>query len=437
MKFKFVSIGVDVLDWISIICTFSLLSCICVLKWNALSPTAAWAFQPEILFVATLLLSGICIDRQKKTERILPFIGVALVFAGLAMLLTDSAWSKLLLCMGMGPLLCAGLYRLWQQIPLPAFVVAICCGASAGITLSAIPMILNNYHIWPLLTSGLAVGTISGFLRPGKALHKTCAPRGPSTFNRTNLNILVAVIWGLSSLGTGVSYKWFFLDVPLPAFVHVALLCTGICATGFVLLRLELNRALSFFLGMLVIFNLLQLIAHDDNSFTSAMSYVLFGIYFAGFLFCPLLIWQENATAFRVGLGLSAGFICLIIIPRTLSIIVPPSWLFETKPGWILQTASLILLFFSFCLFTRQPRPAAFAHAPIVQPAGSDTRSPLPDHITRRERDVAILVLQGKTNKEISLHLNIAESTVKTHIGNLLGKTQCGTKSQFIAAYRR
>lgn len=437
MNFKKYLCCVDILDWISIVCTFALLACICILKWNALSPAETLPLQPEVMLVVTLLLSGLWMNKWKPAKRILPFIGIILVFFGLVILLDKGAWSKIFLCVGMGPILCTNLYKLWQQLQPRAFVAVICCGGSIGMIFVAIPMILNNYHIWPLLTSGLAVGIIVGFLRPDKdtMLQKTKISTASPAFNKTTLNIFVATIWGLSSLGTGVSYKWFFLDVPLPAFIHVILLCTGFCVTGIMLLRLELNHALSLFWGMLVVFNLLQLIAHNDCPFTNAVSYMLFGMYLAGFLFFPLLIWQEDVNAFRIGLGLSMGFICQIIAPRTLSIIAPQNWLFETRSGWILQTTLLVLLFFSFCFFNRKFFMAAFAQVSSTQPEKTDTRNPLPDYFTKREYEVAMLILQGKTNREISIHLNIAESTVKTHIGNLLGKAQCNTKSQFISAY--
>jgi len=42
--------------------------------------------------------------------------------------------------------------------------------------------------------------------------------------------------------------------------------------------------------------------------------------------------------------------------------------------------------------------------------------------LSRRERQVLYLIVEGKTNKEIALNLNIAEQTVKNHIDNLYQK---------------
>lgn len=48
--------------------------------------------------------------------------------------------------------------------------------------------------------------------------------------------------------------------------------------------------------------------------------------------------------------------------------------------------------------------------------------SPLADTLTDREIDVLQLIGQGRSNPEIAADLFIAETTVKTHVGNLLMK---------------
>ncbi|SNY25329.1 regulatory protein, luxR family [Paractinoplanes atraurantiacus] len=58
--------------------------------------------------------------------------------------------------------------------------------------------------------------------------------------------------------------------------------------------------------------------------------------------------------------------------------------------------------------------------------AGRLTASPPapagPPDLTDREREVLLLVAQGLSNLEISGRLQVAEATVKTHIGRILGK---------------
>ncbi|USG63802.1 response regulator transcription factor [Brevibacillus ruminantium] len=59
---------------------------------------------------------------------------------------------------------------------------------------------------------------------------------------------------------------------------------------------------------------------------------------------------------------------------------------------------------------------------------------PVPDVLTPREREIVTYVGAGKTNREISDALIIAENTVKNHIKNILEKLQLVNRVQ-LAAY--
>ena len=50
--------------------------------------------------------------------------------------------------------------------------------------------------------------------------------------------------------------------------------------------------------------------------------------------------------------------------------------------------------------------------------------------LTARERDVLLLVAQGRSNRDIGRTLSIGERTVQTHLGNVLTKLQLASRTQ-------
>ena len=50
--------------------------------------------------------------------------------------------------------------------------------------------------------------------------------------------------------------------------------------------------------------------------------------------------------------------------------------------------------------------------------------------LTARERDVLLLVAQGRSNRDIGQVLSIGERTVQTHLGNVLTKLQLASRTQ-------
>ncbi|MBV8197460.1 MAG: hypothetical protein JO263_04955, partial [Candidatus Eremiobacteraeota bacterium] len=53
--------------------------------------------------------------------------------------------------------------------------------------------------------------------------------------------------------------------------------------------------------------------------------------------------------------------------------------------------------------------------------------------LTRRERQIAALVHDGKTNREIAAILVVSERTVEAHLSNLFGKLRLGSRTQLAA----
>jgi DNA-binding CsgD family transcriptional regulator len=53
--------------------------------------------------------------------------------------------------------------------------------------------------------------------------------------------------------------------------------------------------------------------------------------------------------------------------------------------------------------------------------------------LSGRERDVLVLLAQGKTTAQIADALVVTENTVRTHVGNLLGKLEMDSREAAIA----
>lgn len=66
------------------------------------------------------------------------------------------------------------------------------------------------------------------------------------------------------------------------------------------------------------------------------------------------------------------------------------------------------------------------------KPAGA-----IPFALSEREREVLVLLAQGRSNREIAEKLHITEGTVKNHVSNILGKLQAENRTQAADIARR
>jgi len=136
--------------------------------------------------------------------------------------------------------------------------------------------------------------------------------------------------------------------------------------------------------------------------------------------------WVELSNKFRFNLFLTGMLMSLMLIFN----------LFGVKISEV-QISSMILCLkpMILCLVIYLPVMNVLNRLMVKQnekkePDLSDLRT-----LSRRETEVYEMAIQGFNNKEISVKLYIAESTVKKHMQNILKKTSCDDRHMLINKY--
>ena len=87
------------------------------------------------------------------------------------------------------------------------------------------------------------------------------------------------------------------------------------------------------------------------------------------------------------------------------------------------QVASKLLIEFG-----RRTRPS-----PPGRPEPSQSQG---DDLTEREQEVLVLLAEGRSNRDIGAALFLAESTVKNHVSNILGKLHAANRTHAVTLAR-
>ncbi|MCL2031157.1 MAG: helix-turn-helix transcriptional regulator [Oscillospiraceae bacterium] len=123
---------------------------------------------------------------------------------------------------------------------------------------------------------------------------------------------------------------------------------------------------------------------------------------------------------------------------------------FDTR--WFILIIGLPALLAVVCAaiaIAREKRKALLAPAPenmvvpvtdidaaVAKAMTSGQHYAFPEDLTGREREVARLIMRGKSIREMMKDLTVTEATVKKHIGNVLEKGGCENQKEFILKYR-
>jgi len=67
----------------------------------------------------------------------------------------------------------------------------------------------------------------------------------------------------------------------------------------------------------------------------------------------------------------------------------------------------------------------------VLEEVFQPTEKPLsPDPLTKREIEVLQVLAKGKSNRDIAEELSISETTVRTHVSNILGKLHLASRTE-------
>lgn len=132
-----------------------------------------------------------------------------------------------------------------------------------------------------------------------------------------------------------------------------------------------------------------------------------------------------------IGFGLL--ILCLLILFRIGEVNFIKS---DVKLEVIVAIAALIFFFVGLYFnYHSQKKAAESSNSPVT----SETSKPVIDFeqikklgLTQREHDVLVKMAEGLSNQEIATALYLSESTIKTHVSNILFKLDAKRRTQAI-----
>lgn len=98
-----------------------------------------------------------------------------------------------------------------------------------------------------------------------------------------------------------------------------------------------------------------------------------------------------------------------------------------------------LIFFFAGLYFNNQAqkRISANSNEPHVSVQSIDYNQIKKVGLTQREHDVLVKMAEGLSNQEIAEHLFLSESTVKTHVSNILFKLDAKRRTQAVQAAKK
>ena len=133
-------------------------------------------------------------------------------------------------------------------------------------------------------------------------------------------------------------------------------------------------------------------------------------------------------------LGFGLMILCLLILFRLGQVNFIKG---DVKLEVIVAIAALLFFFIGLYFNHRQQQKAETAPAPSPATGSIDYEQLRKSGLSQREHEVLVKMAEGLSNQEIATALFLSESTVKTHVSNILFKLEAKRRSQAVQVARQ
>lgn len=195
------------------------------------------------------------------------------------------------------------------------------------------------------------------------------------------------------------------------------------------------NRILNVIILTFLILSLFFILGKSHGSWVLAMNYTLGYHFFSGSMLMVLhgvvaLIFKNRAIGWeqeRLLNGISVTFLPLVLtFPLDLIFFREHTF----KIAYLSFSVFVVYLYFFISRHYFQdfdiPCPGESISQTILEQKGVSTR----------EGEIIVLLMEGKTNREIAERLFISANTVKTHVKNIYGKLEVSNRVQLFSLLR-
>jgi DNA-binding NarL/FixJ family response regulator len=141
----------------------------------------------------------------------------------------------------------------------------------------------------------------------------------------------------------------------------------------------------------------------------------------------------RNLAAMRaIVIGFGLLILCLLILFRVAEV----NFIKGNVKLEVIVAIAAVIFFFAGLYFNNRQNPTAPAE-PVADntttpPATVDYEEIKKSGLTQRELEVLVKMAQGLSNQEIATELFLSESTIKTHVSNILFKLDARRRTQAI-----